>query len=90
MLNLVFNLKRGSLTLIQQPHSEVPINILYSNMDNCILDLIQRPTSLKTDIKIGNFILKDSINNNSIFSELIKAKNTKSIIEGYCIKYIIK
>jgi len=86
MLNLIFNLKRGSLTFIQQPHSEVPITILYSNIDNCILDFIKRPTSIKANVKISDFILKDNINNNSKFSELVKAKNTKNIIEGYFIK----
>jgi len=81
MLNLIFNLNRGSLTFIQQPHSKNPVSILYSNIDNCILDFIKRPTSLRADVKISDFILKDEINNNSKFSELIKAQNTKNIIE---------
>jgi len=80
MLNLIFNLKRGSLTFVQQPHSKNPITILYSNIDDCILDFVKRPTSFKANVKISDFILKDSMDNHSKFSELIKAKNTKNII----------
>jgi len=80
MLNLIFNLKRGSLTFVQQPHSKTPITILYSNIDNCVLDFVKRPTSFLANIKISDFILKDSMDNHSKFSELIKAKNTKNII----------
>ena len=77
-LQIESSLRTGSFTLKRDPHGQAN-EVLSLVFDNFQAKALQRPDSLLADISLGDLRVYDGTTEGSLFPQIVKVKDTKSV-----------